>query len=801
MGTNAEQRDLKPPGAAFGEPSFPSYLTEWPAARKSALISGLVLGLVLYATALLDYAAQHPAEVPFIDPTVLELQIQLSFGTLVLWTLLGLVSLAARGRFDHREFFLHAPLQLFAVSNAVFSYFFGIWTVPYGAVVLIGAILAALPVFGTKPTLLGAATWGLITATLTVLEQQGVVPYAPLFNNMPVIAGQLSPYYLLGIGSITVVGILFCGTLSIAAIKQLQARDRDLQRNREQLLASLNELHQSHQIIREANAELEHRVEDRVTELRTTNEQLTAKFREGQKAAEEINRLRQAMEAAIEGVAYVDTDGRFTEINAAFATMHQCDPGTMIGTLADEWVVPEDREAVATAVCGLERGTKRELRSHGLRLDGSPFSMELSLVGSPHDPSVEHHRFARDTTEQEALAAKLTHATKMEAIGRLAGGIAHDFNNLLTGILSASEQLESRFQDSAEHSDALKLASTARMAGTRAAELTRQLLDFARLKRPKDEVIDVHASIENSMQLLRSAINSSIRVTTNLAPETLLTRGDAARFESGILNLGLNARDAMPDGGELTISTCKVRLPSQEIGTAETNSPPIDFIRVEVTDTGVGIEKENLTKIFEPFFTTKPTGQGTGLGLSVFDRYLDEIGGSLEVESTPHKGTVCSIHTPLTRQVGDREMEQENDDSLEGSGVLLIAEDDKQVMTVLSMMLEAAGYSVIPCEDGGAAVKAFADNHEQVAAALIDFRMPVMNGAEVFRELRQINPNIPVVLMSGNLSDPDLDELKAQGLSGIVTKPCTRKTLLSALREAAPPRSAATRSTKNSSRD
>jgi len=784
MAAGTQQQDMQLLEESSGELSFHSYLDQWPAASKSALVSGVVSGLVIYAYALLHYAAQHPAELPFINTPVLELQIQLTQGVLALWALLALVSIAARGRFGQHPVFLHAPIQLFAVSNAVFAYFFGTWTVPYGTVVLIGGALASLPVFGRRPTLWGAGSWALTALTLTLLEQQGLIPYAPLFNDLPTVAGRLSPLYLFGLGSITLIGILLCGVLFLTAIHQLQERDNDLRKNREWLLESLNELHQSHEALRQANAELETRVESRVADLRTANEKLTAEGNQRQKAIDEIQRLRLAMEAAIEGVAHVNREGCFTEVNAAFAAMHQSDPDTMIGTPANDWIAQDDNEAVLAAIAELERGNKRELKSQGIRLDGSRFSLELVLVGDSLRGSTEHHRFARDITENETLTAKLNHATKMEAIGRLAGGIAHDFNNLLTAILSASEQLESRFQNSAEHEDALQLASTSRMAGTRAAELTRQLLDFAHLRPSRDEVIDVHESIENSMRLLRSALNASVRVSTHLAPETLVTRGDAARFESGLLNLGLNARDAMPDGGELTISTSKVRLSPSKTAGADTNSTPGDFVRIEITDTGIGIEEENLTKIFEPFFTTKPPGQGTGLGLSVFDRYLDEIGGSLQVESKPGKGTTCSIHTPISTQVDDFRAAGKTDRSLEGGELLLIAEDDERVMTVISMLLKTAGYSVIPCKDGGEAVQAFADNHEKVAAALLDFRMPVLNGAEVFREFQQIDPSIPVVLMSGNLSDPDLDELQAQGLKGVVSKPCTRKNLLSALREA-----------------
>jgi PAS domain S-box-containing protein len=785
MGADTGQRDLESLEPSFGELSFHSYLIAWPAAGKSALISGIVSGLVIYATALLHYAARYPAEVPFIDPAALEIQTQLSYGVLGLWSLLGVVSIAAaRRRFNESEFFLHAPIQLFAISNAVFSYFFGIWTVPYAWVVLIGGVLASLPVFGTKPTLLGAGTWTLITTIMTVLEQLDVVPYAPLFSDIPVVAGHLSPLYLIGMGSITVVGSLLCGVIFLTGVNQLQARADELRANRERLSVSLEELQQSHETIRETNAELEARVEERVAELRTANKKLRVEVSERKKTAKEIDHLRLAMEAAIEGVAFVDVDGRFTEINSVFALMHQSDPKAMIGTLADDWIVPEGRQDVSTAVYELGRGGKREVTSRGLRLDGSSFSLEMSLVGSRRDRSTEHYRFARDVTEQEALSEKLNHATKMEAIGRLAGGIAHDFNNLLTAILSASELLESRFQDSPEDSEYLKLASTSRMASTRAAGLTRQLLDFARLKPAADEIVDVHESIEASVHLLMSGLNASIRINTHFAPERLLTRGDAARFESGILNLGLNARDAMPNGGELTISTCKVRLPPQEIGVSETGSPSVDFVRVEVVDTGIGIAEKDITKIFEPFYTTKPAGQGTGLGLSVFNSYLDGINGSLALESELNKGTVCSIHIPLATQVNHLQAKQHRERPIEAGKVLLIAEDDERVMTVISMILKNAGYSLIPCKDGGEAVAAFANKHEQVAIALLDFCMPVLNGAEVFHEFRRINPNIPVVLMSGNLSDPDLDGLKAQGLTGIVSKPCTRKTLLNALRDA-----------------
>ncbi|MFP8872970.1 MAG: ATP-binding protein, partial [Myxococcota bacterium] len=728
------------------------------------------------------YARSHAADVPFIDPHALELQLRLSYLVLAMWVLLGLASVILRRRHGGLRFFEHAPVQLFSISNSLFAYLMGALTVPYGPVVLIGGILASLPLFGAKTTLLGAASWLLVSLIMVSLEQSGVIPYGPLFRELPVVDGHLSPLYLIGMGSFTVLGILLAGLFSFVAIIQLQARDRHLRLNQEEMLVTLDKLHLRNAEIAQSHEALESRVQARTLELRTANERLRAEVIQRKQAGQELNRVRVAMEAAIEGVARVRADGRFAEVNAAFATMHRTETSAMMGTLADDWIDPVDRAVLAEAVEDLEPRAKREFTILGLRPDGSRFSQLLSLVGDPYGKTSEHHRFGRDITEQQELTAQLNHATKMEAIGRLAGGIAHDFNNLLMAIITASEQLELQFEQVPEQSGALDLATTTRMAATRAAALTRQLLDFARLEPASSEPIDIHRSIENSIHLLEPTLNASIRVIREFDSEPLSTRGDISRFDSGLLNIALNGRDAMPDGGELQISTRKVRLDPEDPRFSGANLRGTDFVRIDVTDTGIGIETENLGKIFDPFFTTKPLGEGTGLGLSVFHQYIHEIGGSLRVESTPGRGTRCSIYVPLNEGESSDELVAPDSQRLEGVETLLVAEDEPAVMKTLTLMLSRSGYSVIPCRDGREAVASFEANSARVAAAILDYRMPLMNGAEVFHEFQRIAPDVPVILMSGNLSDPDLEALEAQGLKAVLAKPCARVDLLGMLR-------------------
>jgi signal transduction histidine kinase len=243
-------------------------LDQWSSAEKSTVVSLVVVGLVLYSTFLLRYAAAYPAEVPFVDPAVLLVQLRLSYIVLALWLLLGVASFLARRKYGSSRFFENAPVQLFSISNSFFAYLMGSVTVPYGSVVLIGGILAALPLFGRRATFLGMMSWGVITVTLLLFGQYGLIPYGPLFHGSPVADGHLSSLWLAGVGSITLMGIGVCAAVSILVINQLRARDQRLRSSEQQLLAAVEKLHQSYTEIRRSHEELEERVDARTRELR-----------------------------------------------------------------------------------------------------------------------------------------------------------------------------------------------------------------------------------------------------------------------------------------------------------------------------------------------------------------------------------------------------------------------------------------------------------------------------------------------------------------------------------------------------
>ncbi|MFP6639691.1 MAG: response regulator, partial [Myxococcota bacterium] len=490
-----------------------------------------------------------------------------------------------------------------------------------------------------------------------------------------------------------------------------------------------------------------------------------------------------ALEEAIEGIASVGSDGRFQTVNAAFAEMHAGPAESLVGSIANDWVDPEDRPQIEIAVRALAVSGKEELTLRGCRDDGTSFFENVVLVALPDGDPGEHYRFARDVTRQKELTEQLNQSVKMEAIGRLADGIAHDFNNLLMTILTASHQLEDVMKGKPGGESGEELLAWIRTAADRAARLTRQLLDFSHVQDTDSGPIDVHESLGGFIQILSSTVGASIRVESELCPNQLVTIGNLARFESGLMNLAINARDAMPEGGVLRFRTSETRLDPEDPRFAAFRLQGTDFMRIDVIDGGAGIEPEILEKIFDPFFTTKAVGEGTGLGLSLFYTYAREVGGALEVRSEIGIGTTVSIFLPLTlrRQAKVRPTKPV---LVQGANeTILLAEDDPAVSQLLCAVLSDAGYEVIPCDDGLEAVECFRLDPERFGLALLDYRMPRMSGIEAFDEIHKVAPEVPVILMSGNIPGSDIAQLRQRGLSAVLRKPCSREELLQEVRD------------------
>jgi two-component system cell cycle sensor histidine kinase/response regulator CckA len=349
-----------------------------------------------------------------------------------------------------------------------------------------------------------------------------------------------------------------------------------------------------------------------------------------------------------------------------------------------------------------------------------------------------------DVTERKRLEEELRQSQKMEAIGRLAGGVAHDFNNMLTVITGYASQL---LTSVAEGHPARKAAEQIRNVGDQAAMLTRQLLAFSRKQILRPGHINLNEVLRALHDLLVRLLGESIEVAVALDPKLSTVVADAGQIHQVILNLAINARDAMPHGGRLTLTTANVSL--DETRAHAEGLPEGDYVTLSVTDTGVGMEARTRERLFEPFFTTKPPGSGTGLGLSMVFGIVQQSGGTIQVESEPRKGTTFRIFLP--RAAG--EIEPSHAEAAVpikgGDETILLVEDAAVVRSLVRELLEQRGYTVLEARDGGEALT-MSENHDgPIHLLLTDLLMPRMGGHELAKRIRRRRPGVRVIYMSG----------------------------------------------------
>ncbi|MCK6488361.1 MAG: PAS domain S-box protein [Planctomycetes bacterium] len=373
----------------------------------------------------------------------------------------------------------------------------------------------------------------------------------------------------------------------------------------------------------------------------------------------------------------------------------------------------------------------------------------------------------RAEAEQHRLAEQLRQREKMDAIGQLAGGIAHDFNNQLAGVLGYADLLEARVQDPALKRHAAAICAAAR----RAADLTQQLLAFARKGKYRSIPTDLHAVAQEVAELLRRSIDKRIVVTLRLEASPATVLGDPTQIQGVLLNLGLNARDAMPQGGELVISTW-VQERAGEAGDAGRR------LGVSVRDSGIGMDAETRRRLFEPFFTTKGVGQGTGLGLASAYGVVKNHGGTIQVWSEPGRGSVFTILLPLLEDgqaapaaevlpAGRRPL----------CGCILVVDDEPPALAVVGDLLQAMGYEVLACGDPAEALALYRGRWRDVGLVILDMVMPRMGGRDLFLAMRAVNPGIRAVLSSGFSLDGEAQAILDAGVRAFVQKPFDRATL------------------------
>ncbi len=381
---------------------------------------------------------------------------------------------------------------------------------------------------------------------------------------------------------------------------------------------------------------------------------------------------------------------------------------------------------------------------------------------------------------RERLESQFRHAQKMEAVGRLAGGIAHDFNNLLTAILGYLELAVEKIGDA--HAAAADLVEV-RRAGERASGLTRQLLAFSRKQILKLEQADLNALVGDLRRLLERLIGEDVRLVAKPSPEPLLVRADRGQFEQVVVNLAVNARDAMPNGGRLTIEAFPVELDA-EYSAAAGGIPPGRYAALAVSDTGHGIPAEVLPRIFEPFFTTKQPGKGTGLGLSTSYGIVKQMGGHISVYSEKGTGTTFRVYLPLADGKDHGPAPAVADVPATGGGeTVLLVEDEAQVRAITSKILSRLGYRVFEAADGPGAIALAATITDHLDLLLTDVIMPGMNGQELAAKLVATRPSLRVIFASGYTADAIHDHGILHPGIDLLEKPFTAASLSAKLRE------------------
>lgn len=387
-----------------------------------------------------------------------------------------------------------------------------------------------------------------------------------------------------------------------------------------------------------------------------------------------------------------------------------------------------------------------------------------------------------DVTREKAMEEELNTTRKMEAIGLLAGGVAHDFNNMLAAIMSATELLGFYLPEVSEEPKARKMHQMILDAATRAAELTKQLLAFSRQADKVSTVINVHDIIEETLIIIKSSFDRRISIEVNLHATHNNIVGDPSLLQNALLNLCINAAHAMPEGGLLKISTHEVEIDDLFCQSSTFKLEPGDFIELEVRDSGCGIPQEELNRIFEPFFTTKKKGGGTGLGLSTVYGTVQQHNGAINVYSVVDKGTVFKILLPVSYRKGGAP--REDLEVLHGSGCILVVDDEEIMRFTAREILEKYGYTVLLAENGKEAVEVFCKEKSIIDLILLDMIMPVMNGRDCFKQLKEIDPEVKVVLSSGFSKEDDFDEMMQDGLSGFIRKPYLTSALCRTIHDA-----------------
>jgi PAS domain S-box-containing protein len=491
---------------------------------------------------------------------------------------------------------------------------------------------------------------------------------------------------------------------------------------------------------------------------------------------------RSVVEEAPYGIFRATEGGRLISVNNALTSMLGYDSKEELLAInaRDLYRDPEERARLLKKNWRMGRFETTEVEWK--RRDLTPIRLRLSgvIVRDERDGSLFDEVFVEDVTERRLLEQQLRQSQKMEAIGRLSGGIAHDFNNLLGVIIGYSELVEDRMT----HDDPLRAKTMEiKKAGHRAASLTRQLLAFSRQQVLEPRILNLNSVVVDVERMLERLIGEDVELVAGLEADLGSVKADPGQIEQVILNLAVNARDAMPDGGTLTIETANVELDELY---ARKHTPRISgaFVMLAVTDTGTGMDAETQAHIFEPFFTTKELGKGTGLGLATVYGVVKQSDGHIWVYSEPGKGTTFKIYLPRVYALAEREQQRiAPAQLLEGTETILLVEDEDALRTLTRDLLVEQRYRVIEANDGLQALELASRYVGPIHLLLTDVVMPKLGGPALAERLAQKHAGLKVLYMSGYTGRSAVSGGLVSLESGVLPKPFTREALTRKVRE------------------
>jgi PAS domain S-box-containing protein len=516
---------------------------------------------------------------------------------------------------------------------------------------------------------------------------------------------------------------------------------------------------------------------------------LTERERVGKALREGAARLKAVVETAVDGVILIDARGRVLMFNPACEKLFKFQADEIIGQNV-KMLMPAPYRAEHDGY--LQNFNQTRVRKiigigrevTGQRKDGSTFPMDLSVGEAIQDGESIFVGIIHDLTGRKKTEEQLVQAQKMETVGQLSGGIAHDFNNLLTVIVGNSEFLGDQLED---RPDLRQLADDIGRAGERGAELTQRLLAFSRRQMLSPVEIDCNELLESIHKLLRRTMREDIEIKLDFDSDIPRAFADPAQLESAILNLALNAQDAMAAGGRLTIATAGASLdddyqalhPEVRLG---------DYVLIAVTDTGEGMRKEVLDRVFEPFFTTKQVGKGSGLGLSMVYGFVKQSNGHVSIYSEVGLGTTVRMYLPVrsnrTPSRAARERTDASRTTAGGAGTVLVVEDDPFVRSHAVRSLQSLGYAVIAAVDGNEALQKLGTD-VRIDVLFSDIVMPgSVNGWELADLAQRARPGLPVLLTSGYALETLIRHGRANAESLVLTKPYRKQDLAARLRQA-----------------